>query len=564
MLEIGSVVGGKYKILNQIGKGGMSIVYLAMNEKANKQWAIKEFRRDRQHDFEMVRQGLLVEMNMLKKLKHERLPSIVDVIDENEYFLIVMDYIEGITLSRALEEQGAQPQEKVMEWAKQLCGVLEYLHTQNPPIIYRDMKPANIMLKPDGSVMLIDFGTAREYKTGNVEDTTYLGTQGYAAPEQFGGCGQTDARTDIYCLGTTLYHLLTGHNPCEPPYEMYPIRQWDSSLSSGLEYIITRCTQRNPDDRYSNCQELLHDLEHYNELNMENQKRQRRRMRVTILCAVLSMICFVGSFVTYRLDKKTVGDGYEAAIVAANISTSADERIAYYQKAIHIDPKNEKAYMEVLNHVFLEDGNFDKKEEKRMRELLLEASDGVHANESLFHDNKGGYEEFAYQMGLAYFYCYQDDGDKSLSSKWFSVAANSQHLSKERAERAARLGRIASYYNRIGKVSKSGDEAVGYIDYWKDLKELSVGNIVEEDNEVTSLMMYKELIYQIYTNTERFREDGVPKEELMLQLRNVGTRLDNDFQEKGTVNDEQMHFMLHQVKEDLGLAEKTVESTYAD
>lgn len=148
----------------KLGRGGMSVVYLAMNEKANKQWAIKEVRKDGIRDFEVVKQGLIVETDMLKKLRHPSLPSIIDVIEDEDTFLIVMDYIEGNPLSSALEEFGAQPQELVISWAKQLCDVLGYLHSQNPPIIYRDMKPANVMLKPDGNVTLIDFGTAREFK----------------------------------------------------------------------------------------------------------------------------------------------------------------------------------------------------------------------------------------------------------------------------------------------------------------------------------------------------------------------------------------------------------------
>lgn len=184
MLEIGSLVDGKYKILNEVGRGGMSVVYLAMNEKANKQWAIKKVRKDGIRDFEVVKQGLIVETDMLKKLRHPSLPSIIDVIEDEDTFLIVMDYIEGNPLSSALEEFGAQPQELVISWAKQLCDVLGYLHSQNPPIIYRDMKPANVMLKPDGNVTLIDFGTAREFKEKNLADTTCLGTVGYAAPEQ--------------------------------------------------------------------------------------------------------------------------------------------------------------------------------------------------------------------------------------------------------------------------------------------------------------------------------------------------------------------------------------------
>lgn len=128
MLPIGSVVEGKYKILNKVGQGGMSVVYLAMNERANKQWAIKEVRKDGVQDYEVVRQGLAVETDMLKKLQHDNLPGIIDVIDNDETFLIVMDYIEGNPLSKTLKEFGAQPQEDVIRWAKQLCDVLGYLH----------------------------------------------------------------------------------------------------------------------------------------------------------------------------------------------------------------------------------------------------------------------------------------------------------------------------------------------------------------------------------------------------------------------------------------------------
>ena len=128
MLEIGSIIDGKYKILNVIGKGGMSVVYLAMNERANKQWAIKEVRRDGMQNFEVVKQNLIAETDMLKRFNHPHLPSIIDVIEGDGTFLIVMDYIEGISLGKALEREGAQSQSDVIEWAKQLCDVLGYLH----------------------------------------------------------------------------------------------------------------------------------------------------------------------------------------------------------------------------------------------------------------------------------------------------------------------------------------------------------------------------------------------------------------------------------------------------
>lgn len=247
MVPVGTVIDGKYKILNQIGQGGMSVVYLAMNEKANKTWAVKEVRRDGMRDSQVVCQGLLRETELLKKLRHPSLPSIVDVIDGEGVFFIVMDYIEGISLEARLKEQGPQAQEDVIAWGKQLCGVLGYLHRLEPPIIYRDMKPSNVMLKSDGSVTLIDFGTARELKDqGRTDDTVCLGTPGYAAPEQWGGRGQTDARTDIYCLGASLYYLLTGKNPSEPPYEMLPLRQVRPGLSGGLEAVLEKCTRKDP------------------------------------------------------------------------------------------------------------------------------------------------------------------------------------------------------------------------------------------------------------------------------------------------------------------------------
>lgn len=251
MLKIGSLLGGKYKILSEIGHGGMSVVYMALNEKANKTWAVKEIRKDGKMDYNTVTQGLVAEIETLKKLNHPNIPSVIDIIDDEDTYIVVMDYIEGNSLDKALEEHGAQPQEYVIKWAKQLCDALGYLHSLNPPIIYRDMKPANIMLKPDGNITLIDFGTAKTYDFA-VGETTGIGTVGYAAPEQYigSGLGRTDARTDIYCLGITLYHLLTGIDPCRNVISNRSIRAVNPNLSPGLDEIIIKCTEMQPDDRY--------------------------------------------------------------------------------------------------------------------------------------------------------------------------------------------------------------------------------------------------------------------------------------------------------------------------
>ena len=156
---------GRYEILKEIGHGGMSTVYLAMDKNLNKQWAVKEICKVGNDEHEQaVVNSLLVEADLMKRLDHPALPRIVAIINTQETICIVMDYIEGETLESILTKYGAQSEETVVEWALQLCDVLSYLHSQKPPIIYRDMKPGNIMLKPEGNLKVFDFGIAREYK----------------------------------------------------------------------------------------------------------------------------------------------------------------------------------------------------------------------------------------------------------------------------------------------------------------------------------------------------------------------------------------------------------------
>ena len=422
MLEIGSLVDGKYKILNKVGQGGMSVVYLAMNEKANKQWAVKEVRKDGIRDFEVVKQGLVAETDILKKLSHPCLPSIIDVIDTDDSFIIIMDYIQGNSLNKALEEYGAQSQENVIVWAKQLCDVLGYLHTRNPAIIYRDMKPANVMLKPDGNVTLIDFGTAREYKEKNLADTTCLGTVGYAAPEQFGGMGQTDARTDIYCLGATLYHLVTGKNPCEPPYEILPIRQINPALSSGLERIIHKCTQRDPNDRYQSAAELMYALEHYEEIDDEHRKKQKRKLGYFLTTLALSAVFAGVSIWGFLSAQKQRGINYDKLLMEA-------ETVSDYYDAILTDPTRAEAYDALISHLngdYLLSREDGQHLQKLQAGLDRKAANGfietVNVHEEIKNANPEGYDQVCFDIGWSFLSYYDTSIDRDRyanAAKWF-------------------------------------------------------------------------------------------------------------------------------------------------
>lgn len=265
----GKTINNTYEILKRIGRGSFYLTYLVKNVHTQMVWAMKVCDKKNQHYSPAMRENILTETYMMQKLDHPAIPKIVDILEDEDSLFIVREYIEGESLEMLARKHGAQPADKVVEWGKQMCNALGYLHSQNPSHIYRDMKPSNIILKPDGKIVFIDFGTMRTYKPNQSCDTCCLGTQGYAAPEQYGS-SQTDARTDIFGLGMTMFRLVTGINPADPPYDIKPICVINPKLPKGLEYIITKCTQPNPAERYPSCDTLRADLDNY--LNLPKPK----------------------------------------------------------------------------------------------------------------------------------------------------------------------------------------------------------------------------------------------------------------------------------------------------
>ena len=406
MTEIGTVIDGKYEVLREIGRGGMSVVYLAMDTRLNKQWAVKEIRKkgNGKND-EVVVNSLLAEANLMKRLDHPSLPRIVDIIDNGLTIYVVMDYIEGESLDKILNEYGAQSEEMVIGWAKQLCDALGYLHSQKPPIIYRDMKPANVMLKPEGNIKIIDFGIAREYKEQNLADTTVLGTKGYAPPEQYSG--QTDARSDIFALGMTMHHLLTGIDPRSG--EAYaPVRQWNPELSEGIEIIIDRCVEPAAENRYQSCSDLLYDLEHPELITKGFKKKQKRKLWSFIislsLCAIMTIAGVALNLTATAVNNKD----YDV-----NISSSDP---AKYFAAVEIYPDRVDAYNMLIEYY---------KNHNAENSDITKVGNTIEANADSLDLSDPEIADMYYDMGKLYFSDY--DGSfksRAVSAKnFFKVAA---------------------------------------------------------------------------------------------------------------------------------------------
>lgn len=269
----GKLIAGKYKVIQKVGTGCLTEVYLAENVATGKQWAIKviSMSSGNKEAYGQYSKLLSTELMILNKLKHVNIPAIADVIQDGRVLVVIMEYCDGSSLGQIINSNGPVCEDQVIEWAKQMCGVVDYLQSQKPMIIHNDIKPDNILLKQNGQIVLIDFGAAQEYTEGQTEIPMILGTPGYTAPELLRG--KNDSRSDIFSVGATLYYLATGQSPAQPPYGIYPIRQMNPQLSLGLEYIIEKCTKLNPDERYQSAQELLADLNQIDALSLRLKKK---------------------------------------------------------------------------------------------------------------------------------------------------------------------------------------------------------------------------------------------------------------------------------------------------
>ena len=251
----------RYIILRQIGKGGMGAVYQTDDARLpGKTWAVKEMSDAAITNPLEKHQALLAfrqEALMLASLDHHNLPKVTDHFTQGNKQYLVMDFIDGETLADRLERELGQPLavDLVLGWAEQLCDVLEYLHSQYPPVIFRDLKPSNVMITSEGMVKLIDFGIARIFKPGKATDTAYFGTAGYSPREQYGR-EQTDARSDIYALGAMLHHLLTGVDPVDQPFCFEDVQLLNDQIPVHIAEAIMKALSDDPADRWQSAAEM--------------------------------------------------------------------------------------------------------------------------------------------------------------------------------------------------------------------------------------------------------------------------------------------------------------------
>jgi len=274
IFECGKVLNNTYRVVRLLGKGAMGAVYLVERIKDDRQFVIKTlvFSKEAGLDESTAREIFNREAKFMEKINHPGVPQIHGVFTEGDGIFLVMDYIKGKTLEDIIKD-GSITVDSAISWTIELCEILDYLHNSfEAPIVYRDMKPSNVIITPEGKAKLVDFGIARYYNPDKNTDTFSYGSPGYAAPEQYKGRGQSSPQTDVFAMGVILYQMLTGYDPTLKPFTFPDMRSLNPVVSPELENIVNRAIQLEPVKRYISIQEFKETLEKYSGRVSEKKK----------------------------------------------------------------------------------------------------------------------------------------------------------------------------------------------------------------------------------------------------------------------------------------------------
>lgn len=552
MLENGIVLGEKYEILKQIGRGGTSTVYLAMNQKLNQQWVIKEI-DNTQNALDMER--VLKEARMMMSFDHPAIPRIVDILEEPGFTYIIMDYVSGQSLAYELKEKGPQTQETVTEWAKQICNVLMYLHSLNPPIIYHDLKPGNIILKePEKNLKLIDFGEARPCINGNAPGAGK--TREYAAPEQQRETrGNTDERTDIYCFGTTLYRLLTGKFAPIPPEQVGSIRERfpELNVSKGMDNIIRKCTQHDPAQRFQSAAELMKALENIQLWDNDYLKRLKRRVNLVVATIGIGFVMVIAGVVLNRSAAIINSRNYENLINTAQ-SVDYETRIGEYEKAIELDGDNPKAYIKLLE-AYEDNGHFGNEESQRFSTLY-------NTNKSRFDQEDESVIEMHYLAGRMYFNMFSDESTTIRSrvqkaQEYFGYVKEYGVASYENYSIASSYDTLCEFFKTYVLNDSSIQEPTAE-DYQEMLNAL--GTCLEDMQDYSAkdaafirLSLYGHIVDMLNVNIRGLAANGIEKKDVQDILDTILTAAKNESvtQQTSIKKQEQLMLSIENVLENL-------------
>ena len=314
----------RYEIVKEMGSGTMSQVYLARHKLLAELRILKVIDKA-----SMPEAVFMAEPLLLKELSHPSIPRIFDAEEDGEKIYIIKEFIEGETLEDIIRTKGPFDEQEAVNILLQLAGALVYLHGRKPePVIHRDIKPDNIVMTPQGRVVIIDFGISRRYKPDSFTDTHLYGNRIYSAPEIFMQ-GATDPRSDIYSLGLTFYKMLTGNDLGKPPYEVIPPALLVKGLSKQSDRIVVRATKKNPDLRFSCIQEIVSLLE-----SKQKETKKRKQLSLALIIGAIAVIIFTGLSLKDNLMSPYKHNGVDSGEVFSLQNEGKEDALEFRDKAL--------------------------------------------------------------------------------------------------------------------------------------------------------------------------------------------------------------------------------------
>lgn len=522
-LEAGYVLAGTYRLVRPLGKGGEGSVWLALHLRTGQLWAVKVIARQSGGQE-------LHELEMMRQLRHPSLPRIIDVEEDGPWLCLVMEFIPGRSLEAIMEAGGRLSLEQVLDVGIQMGNVLGYLHSRPVPVFHLDVKPANVILKGDGTLVLVDFGSARK-AAKEPDEYGRKGTMGFAAPEQFDmDCG-VNQQTDLYGLGAMLYYLISGN--------YYGTDTADRHLAGCPELlagVIRTCTRVNPEERYSDASQFCQAL---GKARRRYFGRRRRRCLGIALLLMASAAGLAGRGLAreFSLQGERQWD-YEALLREA-LCVPEEERLSYYQKAVYVAPQRKEAYLQYLREAD-RDAVFGQAEEEGLRLLLNSIPRGSSQTyEELLAATPECYGEVASVLGMVYWYDYEGEGGRSIGAGWFQKAVLvAEELGNEVPQpgwaiRSRLFSHMGSYFERIGKEDENSERESSAGAYWEDL-----GGLLELDMSgygypLTLLRFYREALGQITFCTGDLKRAGVTETEMEEMIGEILARAEDTYKETG-------------------------------
>ena len=528
----------QYEILRELGRGGTSVVYLVKDKADRRNYAMKVLRNDdgKQELSEKKADHLSAEAEVLKALcidepgnvsLHPGIPAYIECVcdGKGEFAGFVMEYVEGRSLQKILEDGRAYTVREAVEAGLQLCGIMEQLHGQNPPMIFRDLKPANILVRPSGEFVLVDYGAVRKLRKSAGSDTMQLGTDGYAAPEQYGGWEQSDERTDIYGIGAVLHHMITGRPPLDTG--LRPLREilgaeGESRQLDEMAKILLRCCMTAPSMRYSSCKELEKALRSVIRLRTRSRSRERG-WKWFVLLVNTAAVCLGLAIMLAASAAGAETAEYCALIETAANETTLEEKKEVYQRAAALRPEDPEAYICFLRDL-VEDCVITEGEKRALDDVLFarvsagglweKAAGNAEGNlERMRKKRPGDYAALQMELGKVYFACYE--GGREAAKQCFRNALAEGGIWFGDREMAEAMEVVL------------GEEWTGErIGAWRVLEETAEREAEMSGNGVFAAAVCKAAAVEIALFADRYEEAGADPEKVKEVVQIAGSFAD--------------------------------------